>query len=121
MGHPTPVSRRMSTPIWVSGARRPIVLHNFAYAMHKKTGVPLPVQTYPRLDRTKTGVFSIVAPAGDAANRGSHAIGVVLRPGAARNACYRRAGRHPPTQIACRMISLAQKDAYGAYAATPAC
>lgn len=96
--------------------------------MHKKTGVPLPVQTYPRLDRAKTGVFSIVAPAGDAANRESHAIGVVLRPGAARNACYRRAGacyrragRHPPTQIACRMISLAQKDASGAYAATPAC
>lgn len=48
--------------------------------MHKKTGVPLPVQTYPRLDRAKTGVFSIVAPAGDAANRGSHAIGVVLSP-----------------------------------------
>lgn len=37
--------------------------------MHKKMGTPLPVPTYPRLDRAKTGVFSIAAPAGDAANR----------------------------------------------------
>ena len=54
--------------------------------MHKKTGVSLPVPTYPRLDRAKTGVFSIAVPVGDAANRGSHTIGVILGPGATRNA-----------------------------------
>ena len=54
--------------------------------MHKKTRVPLPVQTYPRLDRAKTGVFSTAVPVGDAANRGSRAIGVILGPGATRNA-----------------------------------
>ena len=43
----------MARPGWVSGAWRPIVLHNFAYAMHKKTGAPLPTPTYPRLDRAK--------------------------------------------------------------------
>lgn len=52
----------MARPGWVSGAWRPIVLHNFACVMHKKTGVPLLVQTYPRLDRAKTEVFSIAAP-----------------------------------------------------------
>ena len=60
-------------------------MHNFACVMHKKTGAPLPVPTYPRLDRAKTGVFNIAVPVGDAANRGSHAIGVILGPGATRN------------------------------------
>lgn len=111
----------MARPGWVSGAWRPIVLHNFAYAMHKKTGAPLLVPTYPRLYRAKTGVFSIAAPAGGAANRGRRAIGVVLEHGATRNARYRRAGRRQLTQIDCRRIPLAQKDDSGAYAVTPAC
>lgn len=98
-----------------------MVLHNFACIMHKMMGTPLLVPTYPRLDRAKTGFFSIAAPAGGAANRGRRTIGVVLGPGAARNARYRRAGRRPPTQIAHRRMSLAQKDASGAYAVTPAC
>ena len=54
--------------------------------MHKKTGAPLSVPTYPRLDRAKTGVFSIAVPVGDAVNRGGRTIGVILGPGATRNA-----------------------------------
>lgn len=65
--------------------------------MHKKTGAPLPVPTYPRLGRAKTGVFSIAAPAGGAANRGRRATGVALGHGTAQNACYQHAGRRPPT------------------------
>ena len=84
-------------------------------------GAPLPVPTYPRLDRAKTGVFSIATPAGDAANREHRAAGVALGHGTARNARYRHAVRRLPTQIARQGISRDQIDASGAYAATPAC
>lgn len=97
------------------------VLHNFTCNMHKKTGAPLPVPTYPRLDRAKTGVFSIAAPAGGAANRECRAIGVVLGHGATRNVRYRSGGPRPPAQVARRGIPRDRIDASGAYAATPAC
>lgn len=84
------------------GIRRmaPYVLHNFACAMHKMTGVTLPVPTYPRLDRAKTGVFSIAAPAGDASNRERRAIGIVLgaRHGAKRALSPRRAPSANPNR-----------------------
>ena len=78
----------------------PYVLHNFACAMHKMTGVTLPAPTYPRLDRAKTGVFSIAAPAGGAANRERRTIGIVLgaRRGAKRALSPRRAPSANPNR-----------------------
>ena len=89
--------------------------------MHKKTGVSLPVPTYPRLDRAKTGIFSIAVPAGGAANRRHRAIGVIW--GTTRRETHIIAAPDPFRQpkLSVEGSQRSHANVSDAYAAIPAC